>query len=89
MALTVAMVICVNAAAARLRRLEPELARPFRIPLYPLPIVLAVLINLALLAALVLEDPLHSLEGFGFLLVVGITDALIRAFRTRDVSPAG
>jgi APA family basic amino acid/polyamine antiporter len=86
--LSVGLVATVNVAAMRLRRLEPDLARPFRIPLYPIPPLLAVAINLALLAALVFEDPLHSLEGFAFLGVIGVIYWLIKSTRQRPVSPA-
>jgi APA family basic amino acid/polyamine antiporter len=70
-AVGVAVVIVVNLAVVRLRRTEPAMERPFRVPLYPIPIVLAVAVNLALLAALVVEDPVHSLAGFALLAALG------------------
>ena len=70
-AMTVALVVVVNMAAVRLRSREPNLPRPFRMPVYPLPAIAAVGLNLALLAALVVEDPVHSLGGFAFLAVIG------------------
>lgn len=85
-AITVALGIAVNSAALRLRRTEPDLARPFRIPLFPLPPLLAIAINLALLAALIYEDPLHSLEGFAVLATVGIIYSLIISERQRVAS---
>ena len=49
------------------------LARPWRMPLYPWPIVIALIANLALLAAFVYDDPFNSLLGLaivaGFALV--------------------
>lgn len=70
-AMTVALVVVVNIAAIRLRSTEPDLPRPFRIPFYPVPVIAAVALNLALLGALVFEDPMHSLGGFALLAVVG------------------
>jgi APA family basic amino acid/polyamine antiporter len=71
--LNVALFVGVNMAAIRLRQKEPDLLRPYRIPLYPLPVLLAVAINTTLLAALIYEDPLHSLEGFALLAaIVGV-----------------
>ena len=82
-AMTVALVVVVNLAAILLRSAEPGLPRPFRIPLYPLPAIAAVGLNLALLAALVLEDPVHSLGGFAFLAVVGAIYATVHRSRGR------
>jgi APA family basic amino acid/polyamine antiporter len=76
-AMTVALVVVVNLAAVRLRSREPNLPRPFRIPVYPLPAIAAVGLNLALLAALVVEDPMHSLGGFAFLAVIGAVYAAL------------
>jgi len=75
--LTVALVIAVNLAAIRLRRTEPELERPFRIPFYPLPVIAAVALNLAMLAGLVVDDPLHTLSGFVLLGIVGALYAIL------------
>lgn len=85
-AMNVVLLIAVNLSAIRLRRKEPDLPRPFRIPLFPLPPLLAVAINLALLAALIYEDPLHSLEGFAVLAAVGIIYSLIISARQRFAS---
>jgi amino acid transporter len=80
-AMTVALVVVVNLAAVRLRSTEPDLPRPFQIPFYPLSSIAAIGLNLALLAALVFEDPVHSLGGFAFLAVVGVVYAI--AHRTK------
>lgn len=69
-ALNVALFLAVNVAAMRLRQTEPKLNRPFRIPLYPVPVILAIIINLLLLAGFVYEDAVHSLEGFALLAVI-------------------
>jgi APA family basic amino acid/polyamine antiporter len=63
--------LVVDVAAIHLRRREPALARPFRMPLYPLPAVVAGTINAALLAAMVWEDPVDSSIGFAALLTIG------------------
>ncbi len=60
----------VNVAAMRLRQTEPKLGRPFQIPLYPVPVLLAIVINLLLLAGFVYEDAVHSIEGFALLAVI-------------------
>ena len=85
-AVTIALGIAVNAAAIRLRRVEPDLHRPFRIPLFPLPPLLAIGINAMLLAALIFEDPLHSLQGLGFVAVTGVIYWLLGATRQRSLS---
>lgn len=85
-AVTIALGIAVNAAAIRLRRVEPDLRRPFRIPLFPLPPLLAIAINAALLAALIFEDPLHSLQGLVFVAATGVVYWLIRATRRQSIS---
>jgi APA family basic amino acid/polyamine antiporter len=83
-AMTVALVVVVNLAAIRLRSREPNLLRPFRIPFYPVPAIAAVALNLALLAALIFDDPMHSIGGFAFLAVVGA----VYAARHRSVERA-
>ena len=81
--MTVALVVLVNIAAIRLRSTEPDLPRPFRIPFYPLPAIAAIGLNLALLAALVFEDPVHSLGGFAFLAVVGAVYATVHRVKRK------
>lgn len=71
--------ILVNLAALRLRRTEPDLPRPFRTPLFPLPIIFSTLISLALLIALAVETPGITL---GFLAVIGVA-ALARILTLR------
>jgi APA family basic amino acid/polyamine antiporter len=43
-------------AAIRLRRLEPDLPRPWKMPLFPLPAVLSMTINTALLVLFLVTD---------------------------------
>ena len=83
-AMTVALVVVVNLAAIRLRSREPNLLRPFRIPFYPVPAIAAVALNLALLGALIFDDPMHSIGGFAFLAVIGV----VYAARHRSVERA-
>lgn len=70
-ALSVFVVLIANAAAIGLRRREPGLERPYRMPFYPLPALVALLVNGALLGAFIFEDPLDSLVGLAILVVVG------------------
>ena len=65
------LTIAVNFAVIRLRRTEPDLPRPFRMPWFPLPPILAIGLNAALLAALIYEDPGHSLAGLAALACIG------------------
>ena len=81
---SMSLVILVNLSAARLRQKEPNLPRPFRMPLFPLPVAIAIAGNLALLAALIFEDILHSLEGFMFLGSIGLIYSAVRWVRTRS-----
>lgn len=50
----------VGISAIALRRQEPDLPRPFKMPLYPLPALLGVAINLALTALFFIEDWEHA-----------------------------
>jgi APA family basic amino acid/polyamine antiporter len=56
-------VVVALAAAIALRRREPDLPRPYRMPLYPLTAWLALIVNLALLAAFVYDDVANALLG--------------------------
>jgi APA family basic amino acid/polyamine antiporter len=71
-AVGVVIVIAVNLSAMRLRRSEPDLKRPFRIPWFPLPPLIAIALNAALLAAMIYEDPTHSLAGLCALGVIAL-----------------
>ena len=68
--LTLTIDISVNAAAIAIRRREPALPRPFRMPLYPLPVLIGMFLNASLLAMVVYENPLHSLIGVGAVALV-------------------
>ncbi len=66
--------IALVAVLVRMRRTQPDLPRPFRMPLFPLPVVLALLLNTALLAAVIWEDPANSGIALGAL---GLAAAVI------------
>ncbi|MCQ7029824.1 ethanolamine permease, partial [Escherichia coli] len=55
--LSQAMIAIVILAALTLRRTEPEMPRPYRAPFFPWSLVLALAINLALLAVFIVQDP--------------------------------
>ena len=62
----------VDLAAVRLRYREPDLPRPFKMPLFPLPALAGFLINGSLLVALTYEDPFNSLAAIAFVAVIGV-----------------
>ena len=70
--LSISIDIAVNASAISMRLREPKLARPFRMPLFPLPALLGLLLNGLLLAAVIYENPAHSLMGLGAVAVIGV-----------------
>ena len=81
--LLAAMSLSVNIAAIAMRMREPDLPRPYRMPLFPLPAIFAAIVNAALFAAFVFDDP--ATAGRAFLLLAAIVIpayALIR-HRTR------
>lgn len=86
--LSVTLLTAVNSAVLRLRQKEPDLPRPFRMPLYPVPAILAIAINLTMLAALIFEDPVHSLTGLVMLALVGCVYWVIGVTRQRRLSQA-
>jgi basic amino acid/polyamine antiporter, APA family len=81
--------LAVNAAAIRLRKKEPDLPRPFRIPLYPIPVVITIAINAILLVAMVYEDPFNSLAGLALLAATATTYGIIGHLRQRTVLRGG
>jgi APA family basic amino acid/polyamine antiporter len=71
-------------AAIRMRMAEPDLPRPFRMPLFPLPALIGLSVNLLLLGAVIYEDPLHSMIGIGALIIIGAATSLHRHARPRS-----
>lgn len=57
-------VVLALLCAWQLRRTQPDLPRPWKMPLYPLPLVVALLANVGLFAAFVYDDLFNSLIGF-------------------------
>ncbi len=70
-AVLLAMVgVAVNLAAIVLRRREPGLERPWKMPLFPLPAIFSALVNTALVVAFVVEDPVTSLSAIAAMAVL-------------------
>lgn len=67
MAIGATLAILINMAtdlaALGLRRSEPDLPRPYRMPFFPLPPLAGIAINLTILIALLREDPVHTVIG--------------------------
>jgi APA family basic amino acid/polyamine antiporter len=64
------LLMCLG--AWRLRHTEPDLPRPFTMPLFPWPAVFGALLNGALCAAVIWEDPGNSVIGLALLAAVGV-----------------
>lgn len=76
------MSVLVNAAVIVLRVREPNLERPWKMPLYPLPAIIALAINTTLFVIFVVEDPLTAGKAFGMLAVlIGLAWLLVRRKR--------
>jgi APA family basic amino acid/polyamine antiporter len=75
--MTAAIMASVDFAAIVMRRKEPSLPRPFKMPLYPLPAIAGILLNLTLLVAMTIDDPWHSLAGIVAAIVLGLGYALV------------
>lgn len=76
--------VCVVIAllcAWQLRRREPDLARPWAMPFYPWPIAIALLANVALLAAFVYDDPFNSLLGIVLVGAIALIELGLRRSR--------
>ncbi|MFB6217843.1 MAG: APC family permease, partial [Halobacteriaceae archaeon] len=74
--------IVVNLAVIQLRRAQPDLARPFEVPLYPVTPVLGILLN-ALLGLFI--SPTTWLIALGWL----VFGALVYAAWNRQTTPSG
>lgn len=68
--------IC-SLAAIRMRFKEPQLERPFKMPLFPLPAIFGFCVNALLVFAIFYEDPLDSSLGVGLVLAIGV-GAIVR-----------
>lgn len=63
------LIVMAMASVVVLRRREPDLPRPFRMPLYPWSIIAALAVALVLLVVFIVQNPVYSLSGF---VVVGV-----------------
>jgi APA family basic amino acid/polyamine antiporter len=78
-ALLALMGALVNGAAILVRMREPELERPWKMPLYPLPAIFGLLVNATLFVVFVMEDPATTAQAFAALgVIVGLTWAFIQ-----------
>ena len=64
------MSVLVNAAVIVMRVREPDLERPWKMPLYPLPALVALAINATLFVVFLIEDPTTAAKAFGALAVL-------------------
>ena len=64
------IVVAVLLAAASLRRSAPDMPRPYRMPWFPLTIIVALAVNGALLVAFIYDDPFNALLGVGIVTVM-------------------
>ena len=65
-----------NIAALRMRSRQPDLPRPFRMPLFPLPALIGFSVNAVLVAAVFYQDPFDSSLGVGLVVAVGLLTEL-------------
>lgn len=82
--LTAAIMASLDLAAIVMRRKEPDLPRPFKMPLFPLPSLLGILLNLALLTAMTIDDPWHSLIGIVAAAALGAVYAIFGRNQAED-----
>jgi amino acid transporter len=79
--------IIVNVAVIRLRRERPDMHRPYEMPLYPLPPLIGVALNLVLTVVLVeyliRTDPLALGLSVGWIVLGGVAYLLLRRIRPR------
>lgn len=87
--LLAAMSLSVNVAAIAMRIREPDLPRPYRMPLYPLPAIFAAIVNAALFVAFVADDPVTAARAFLLLTALVLPAYLLVRHRTRTSAAAG
>lgn len=68
--LLMGMAAMMNASAIVMRLREPDLERPYRMPLFPLPAAFAMTVNLLLLAAFVYEDSRTAASAVSLLMAI-------------------
>ena len=75
--LTTSVGACVNLAALVSRRRYPNLERPYRMPVFPLPALLALLLNVTLLGAFLYESPGAALRATALVAILTVTVYLL------------
>lgn len=84
--LTASTIVAIDLAAIVMRIKEPDLPRPFKMPLFPLPSLIGIALNLSLVAALIIADPSRSAIGIGAAILLGAGYAVVGRFRPRRVA---
>ena len=79
------MFVLVALAAIAMRRKEPDLLRPYRMPFYPISACLALTLDLVLLAVFVVQDPYYSM--LGLVLVAALSAGYLLLARARGTAP--
>ena len=79
--LTAGIIAAIDVGAIVMRRKEPDLPRPFKMPLFPLPALIGLALNLSLLVAMVVADPGHAAAGLAAALLLGLAYSLLRRRR--------
>ena len=79
--------VVVNAAVIKLRRERPNMTRPYEMPLYPIPPILAIVSNVAIGGFLLVRDPLTGGLAVGWLALGALTYAVIVRTGSRGESP--
>ena len=80
---TILVNIAVDLTALGLRRSEPNLARPYRMPFFPLPPLAGIAINMVILVALLHEDPANTLVGIVTPFVIALAYLAIHRLRPK------
>jgi APA family basic amino acid/polyamine antiporter len=80
---TILVNIAVDLTALGLRRSEPNLARPYRMPFFPLPPLAGIAINMVILIALLHEDPANTLVGIVTPFVIALAYLAIHRLRPK------
>lgn len=79
--LTASIIALIDLGAIVMRVKEPDLPRPFKMPLFPLPSLIGIALNGSLTVALLIADPRHSAIGIGGAILLGTGYALGRRWR--------
>lgn len=87
MAITISQlsIVLVTTCVFILRSRKPDLVRPFKAPVYPFSVVLALAINAVLLVIFIAQGPWYALSGIGLLVVLWAVAVLSMAFRGMSV----